>query len=354
MSLRYVLISDLLCPPFDEGMKVYVQHLAAYLSARGPCLLVTNSEHTAPASSCEYIPYGKRLATGALIHRLRSFGPDRIIYVPGEAGTFASFLRTWLLAGIISPVPVVLVNLQPRSYGVLQSWIIRLLGCPHVYVQGKESRRKLQAMGLSPLMVSSGVDVNRFVPVSKKDRQELRVRWGLAPDSFVILHVGHLKATRNIEILGDLARHAGNEVVLATSTSTDQDSKLAVRLEALGVRILRDFVSDIETLYQAADCYLFPVVSLTDAIDMPLSVLEALSCGIPVVSSPFGALPERFAGAGGITFFSGNSELEQALGHIRTNPPEAQVCRKSALAYSWSSVLESLCNEVDAIESGGM
>ena len=43
--------------------------------------------------------------------------------------------------------------------------------------------------------------------------------------------------------------------------------------------------SDIASYYRAADCYVFPVLSGEGAIALPLSVLEAMACNLPVVST---------------------------------------------------------------------
>ena len=43
-----------------------------------------------------------------------------------------------------------------------------------------------------------------------------------------------------------------------------------------------------------SDYYVFPALDPISAIEFPLSVFEALACGIPVFHKPFGALEDIF------------------------------------------------------------
>ena len=53
-----------------------------------------------------------------------------------------------------------------------------------------------------------------------------------------------------------------------------------------------------------SDLYVFPVVNNTEAIDMPLSVLEAMSCSLPVISTRFGGLVDYFEEDTGFRYFN--------------------------------------------------
>src|SRR5262249_13492498 len=70
--------------------------------------------------------------------------------------------------------------------------------------------------------------------------------------------------------------------------------------EAHGVVVIDGYVPDVEELYRLADCYVFPTVSPGSAVALPLSILEALASDLPVVSTAFGALSERFGAAPGL------------------------------------------------------
>jgi glycosyltransferase involved in cell wall biosynthesis len=78
------------------------------------------------------------------------------------------------------------------------------------------------------------------------------------------------------------------------SSSTEAQRRLAARLGDAGVIIETRHQDRIESAYGLADAYLFPVTRALDAIEMPLSVLEAAACDLAIVSTPFGGLPDLF------------------------------------------------------------
>ena len=93
-----------------------------------------------------------------------------------------------------------------------------------------------------------------------------------------------------------------------------------------------------------ADCYLFPVFHATSAIDAPLSVLEAMACNLPIVTTRFGALPGMFQSGNG--FYYGDTEEE--IVRMVKQAVEEQDCRTFEMVspYSWdnaaSTILETL------------
>lgn len=66
-----------------------------------------------------------------------------------------------------------------------------------------------------------------------------------------------------------------------------------------------------------ADCYLFPVRDDIASIDLPLSVLEAMSCNLPFITTRFGGLDEVFEEGEGLFFLDNETSLEENLRIIR-------------------------------------
>jgi glycosyltransferase involved in cell wall biosynthesis len=89
---------------------------------------------------------------------------------------------------------------------------------------------------------------------------------------------------------------------MVASTSTPADPEIEASLRAAGVNIVRRYLPDIERYYQAADVYLFPVEQEHGSVEIPLSVLEAMACDTPVVSTRFGGLPELFDDGPGLSY----------------------------------------------------
>lgn len=138
--------------------------------------------------------------------------------------------------------------------------------------------------------IPPGLDTAHFRPPSPAERAEARSRLGVGSES-VLLHVGHIRRSRNLGALAELARSDRNlRVVMVVSPRLPEDHEVAAELESSGVVLLRGTI-DVRSTYWGTDRYLFPVQDPNAAVAVPLSVLEALGCGVPVVTTRFDGLP---------------------------------------------------------------
>jgi glycosyltransferase involved in cell wall biosynthesis len=136
---------------------------------------------------------------------------------------------------------------------------------------------------------------------------------------------------------------------LIAGSQRDAESRwLKVELERHQIRVLDEHLPNIEELYRLADCYVFTPTSTDHALAMPLSVLEAMACNLPVVSTPFGALSERFVDVPGLRLVTGALQLLVAVDELlKKRPPTRHI----AESYSWDDVAQQL---VGIIESRGL
>jgi len=109
--------------------------------------------------------------------------------------------------------------------------------------------------------------------------------------------------------------------------------------------ILTEYLPHVEHLYQASDAYVFPVTSTDNAIEVPLSVLEALACDVPVVSTRFGGLPRLFGERQhpAVTFVDSPRALVEAAIAVSWSPPRGG--RALVLDYAWERVAASLVDQ---------
>jgi glycosyltransferase involved in cell wall biosynthesis/thymidylate kinase len=284
---KITLVSELTGPP-DEGMRVWSKRYVAAMRSAGHS--VVELDLAGPPRYTASDP--RNLA------RLRDTRPDVIQYVPYSGVTPAALLRLRLL-GLAVPTAA-------RSIAVLQCAQAGLIAPPSLAASVAlfASERLRSATGRiaeTSAVVYPFVDTARFAP-APVDAAAVRRELGVQGDLPLVLHVGHLKRSRGLDVLGALAESRDLTVVMIASTSTHADPEVRRGLEARGVHVVRRYLPDIERVYRAADVYVFPVEDPLGSIDAPLSVLEAVASGLPVVSTPFGALPELFARGPGVTF----------------------------------------------------
>lgn len=137
-------------------------------------------------------------------------------------------------------------------------------------------------------VINNSVDLSRFSPQGGPDAQaQLRQRWGLPTDSLVVGGVGRLDYQKNfslfLEVAAEVSAHlpqvifviAGEGPELGALEELSRTLGISSRVRFLG------FVKEMPEFYQSLDLLL-----LTSHFEgTPLTVLEAMAMGIPVVAS---------------------------------------------------------------------
>jgi glycosyltransferase involved in cell wall biosynthesis len=232
------------------------------------------------------------------LRSIRRAEPDVLVYVPYSGLTSKALLRHLALRVAAAPRLDILVVLQ--SDAVVRNLPRALLPALGAYASERlhSAHRKVSREGC---VFPPVVDSTRFRPPEDM-RSTIREQIGLANGRPMALHVGHLRGSRGLEPLAQLAAEGTVDVVVVASTATEPEVEVETRLRDAGVLVKREFLPAIERWYQAADVYLFPVTDLQGSIEIPLTVLEAMACGTPVATTPFGGLPSLFASTGSLRF----------------------------------------------------
>jgi glycosyltransferase involved in cell wall biosynthesis len=147
--------------------------------------------------------------------------------------------------------------------------------------------------------VLNGVDTDRFAAATLAARAAARAAQGLPADRRVIGVAARLERVKGVDLA--IAAMAGlpGDAILAVAGAGGEAAALRAQALALGlgdrVRFL-GLLDDMPGFYAALDLYCLP--SRNEGL--PLALLEAQSCGLPVVAAAVGGVPaavDRASGA---------------------------------------------------------
>lgn len=159
-------------------------------------------------------------------------------------------------------------------------------------------------------------------------RAEVRAELGLEDSARLLLTVGRLSRQKGYDILVPVIKHVTRkfpDVRFVWAGDGEERENLVHALEAESVRdkvLLPGHRNDIPRLMRAADVFVFP----TRFEGHPFSLLEAMACGLPVVTSDASGITEIVEhGVHGIVFRAGDSlQLEEAICRALEHPAEME------------------------------
>ena len=109
---------------------------------------------------------------------------------------------------------------------------------------------------------------------------------------------------------------------------------------------------DLQTLYSAADTFVYP--SLYEGFGMP--ILEAMSCGCPVICSNTSSMPEVIGDCGILIDPTNEQDLINAFHKMHTDATFRQTCREKGLArakqFSWEQCAQTIINKLLSARAG--
>ncbi|HEX2778507.1 MAG TPA: glycosyltransferase family 1 protein [Gemmatimonadaceae bacterium] len=242
-----------------------------------------------------------------------------------------------------------------ESYGVpwLRRTVSRYIGRFHgrarrTFTPSAPAREDVMRMGARDVEVwGRGVDGAIFNP--KLRSAVLREAYGFS-NAFTFVHVGRLAAEKGVETILDayaIARGALPEgaVHLVIAGIGPCEEELRARAPR-GVTFLGylDRRTLLPRLYASADAFVFS--SLTETLG--LVVLEAMSCGLPVIATPAGGVADHLRdGENGIAFPPNDARaMASAMVRLAMDRRLAtrlgRTARATAEALSWDAELDRL------------
>lgn len=274
-----------------------------------------------------------------LVSRIMAFKPEIVHSIHGPSPR--TFMLMTVLRCICPRASFFATLTQPTTGLFRMGLILKSFRFIKLLSQATESEEFFQRLGFHTQCVPHGIDTERFkavdpVPIPAALEQALK------PDRKMLLHIGHLKPERGMDILAKLARANQKwQMVMIGSKRFPGDPQTVRMLQDAGCVIYQEFVDNLPALYCRTDAYIFPVTNPYGAIDMPLTVLEAMACNRPILSTPYKALPRFIPEGNGIYYFRTVDEACHKLDQISMGEGTGQT-RSKALEFSWDNVVERL------------
>jgi len=194
-------------------------------------------------------------------------------------------------------------------------------------------------------VIHNGIDISVFHPDLKQQRLSLRQQWGLAPEQTVFVFVGSGYERKGLaQLLNALTRLKQAHLLVVGYDKQEQHyRKLAQRL-GLDERVtFAAAQQDVKPFYAMSDALVLP--TLYDPF--PNVVLEAMACGLPVITSnKSGAAEILKEGESGFVRDSldidGIAEAMIALSSHHRAQTMGHVARQTAEDHDWSIIGETL------------
>jgi glycosyltransferase involved in cell wall biosynthesis len=325
------------------GQGVQAHMLTEHLRADGfPVELIPiNPSFPAGLAPMRHVPYLRTTVNQALyVPRLSAVRHADIVHV--FSASYWSFLLApvpAMIAARLARRPVILHYHSGEADDHLANWgtlvhpWLRLadeIVVPSAYLQDVFARH-----GYPSRVIRNALDVSAF---------PYRERIALQP---------HLLSVRNLEThygvdqtlrAFALVKATWSHATLTIAGYGSQESTLKDLAASLALRDVR-FVGRIEPsrlprLYDEADVF----VNASTIDNQPVSILEALACGLPVVSTPIGDIPAMLChGEAGQLVPPGDpAAIAAAIDALLTNPPLARrltrAGREEVERYNWANV----------------
>lgn len=226
---------------------------------------------------------------------------------------------------------------EQKAPGLLASLHRKMDACIATTTEAQEEAGRFGIAQDRIRLIPNGIDTAFFKPCNTHEKEALKSRLGLGK-SLTVLYSGRLSPAKNpeglIEAWHTIYREMPNAELVLIGDGPLRKA-LENRVTALGLKtsvLFAGLQSDVLSWYQAADIFVLP----SHREGLSNSLLEAMSCGLPVVST-------RVSGSTGIFLESDVGELIEvgdspglvtAVRSLLTDPARCAACSLRAREYA--------------------
>jgi len=298
-----------------------------------------------------------------LLLRLRRSFPFTLIdaHFAYPDGCAARLLGRWLRV----PVTITLRGSEPghlRTRPLRARILAALADAARVFAVSDSLRKAAVDAGVDSakiVVIGNGVDLNKFRPVP---RGEARARFGLSDEAKVLVSVGGLVERKGfhriIDVIPTLRQRIPQLrylIVGGPSPEGDMSKELRDRVHRLGLESCVMFLGtlrpeDLRWPLSAADVF----VLATRNEGWANVFLEAMACGLPVVTTDVGGNREVVSSdaLGMVVPFGDATALRQAIENALSRNWDRATIIAHAHANTWDAPVKTLVCELEAIGDG--
>ena len=223
------------------------------------------------------------------------------------------------------------LKLKPssRMFRLFMAVRNRILASADAFISlSAEMTQEFLTAGVSPdriHLIPQPVDAERFHPSTADEKERLREKLGLPGSDLIVIFTGRLVTYKGLMVLTAAwekicASRRDVRLLVVGAGGVDlynceAELKEYVRSHHLADRVVfTGAVRNVDEYLKASDIYAFP----TENEGFPLAVLEAMACGLPVVSTPVGGIKDILVdGQNGLVVKPRNEqELREAIDRL--------------------------------------
>jgi glycosyltransferase involved in cell wall biosynthesis len=221
------------------------------------------------------------------------------------------------------------------------------------------SLRRLNTLGINNVTrIDVGIEVERWAHAQPDSG--LRQRLGVTEEAVLILFAGEYARLGSVTVLKHIMpsvinRHPRAHFLIAcrilspTDLAVEAELRQMVQAHRLEQRVhFLGEVADFAALLHASDIFFFPVTEMAGKIDTPLTILEAMAAGLPILTRDLRPLNE-IEGLTDLSLATDDNALLERLSQLVSNP----ALRRDVGSYGQSRVQQQygLTRMVDAYEA---
>lgn len=155
--------------------------------------------------------------------------------------------------------------------------------CSLLIIPSKETAKSFKKIGAPKTIIYMGVDSNKFKPAENKEEAKKKIK--IEPEKKVVGFCGRIGREKDLKTLYraflKLEKKHPEITLLIVGKGLKQQEEFFKKRKNI---ILTGSVNNVVPYLQAMDIYVLPSLTETSS----LSTIEAMSCGIPVISTKVG------------------------------------------------------------------